>query len=558
MKQKILVLVFIISGLTFAGIKPTKIIGAGEAAGYKAPYHQNFNLTLNKDTIYIMTGLYYVDSTFTLTVQAGTVIFGDSATAATLIVKRGAKIVAKGTKSLPIVFTSRKPAGQRRRGDWGGLMILGNAPINKPEPKIEGGIVEGSYGGNKADDSSGVLEFVRIEFPGIIYQTNNETNGLTMGGVGSKTKIENIQVSYSNDDSYEWFGGTVNLKNIIAFGGTDDDFDSDFGYRGNVQFAFGLRDSSLWDAAGQSNGFESDNDDLSSYATPRTGPVFSNVTLVGPQSDTTKILPIGNKFERAALIRRNTQLSIHNSVFVGYPFGMEIRNDGTATSAIGDTLQIRNISLQSRTNVFTKQSSSVLVTFDPLAWFTTTAWKNISSTPRQASAVGLVDAFNLLSPDARPSVNSEATTAGTDFTSNQLVGGFFTSTNYRGAFDPSKTKQEQWDANWTNFNPQATNYLDGSLSVGDEIVPNEFNLSQNYPNPFNPTTVINFSLPKESKIKIVLFDVMGRKISVLADGSFIAGNHSLKIDGSNLTAGTYFYQLVTGSQTLTKKMLLVK
>lgn len=96
------------------------------------------------------------------------------------------------------------------------------------------------------------------------------------------------------------------------------------------------------------------------------------------------------------------------------------------------------------------------------------------------------------------------------------------------------------------------------MSVGDEIVPNEFNLSQNYPNPFNPTTVINFSLPKESKIKIVLFDVMGRKISVLADGSFIAGNHSLKIDGSNLTAGTYFYQLVTGSQTLTKKMLLVK
>ena len=559
MQKYLLTVLIVVANLAFAANRPIKVIGAGENAGYKAPFHQTSNVSLSKDTIYVLTGLYYVDSTYSLAIQAGTIIFGDSATAATLIIKRGAKINAIGTKDAPIVFTSRKPAGQRKRGDWGGVMVLGSAPVNKPEPKIEGGIVEGSYGGNNSQDSSGVIEFVRIEFPGIVFQANNETNGLTLGGVGSKTRIENVQVSYSNDDSFEFFGGNVNAKNLVAYAGTDDDFDSDFGYQGKIQFAFGLRDQNIWDAAGQSNGIESDNDDPTTYSTPRTAPIFSNVTLVGPQTDTTIVLPIGNKFERAALIRRNSQLSIHNSILMGYPMGIEFRNDGTATSAIGDTLQIRFTSLQAQKSVFTKQSSSVTVTFDPIAWFTTSDWKNSSATPRQPSEIKLKNVFNLTLPDGRPEINSEAISLGTNYSSTQLVGGFFANVNYRGAFDPSKSRDAQWDAKWTNYNPQVSNYLDATLSVGDEnLIVNNFDLKQNYPNPFNPSTTIEFNVKSDSKLNIKLFDVMGREVLDLANGFFKTGVYSIKLDGKNLNSGVYFYQLNVGSTKITKQMLLVK
>ena len=167
---------------------------------------------------------------------------------------------ALGQKGNPIIFTSNRPAGQRNSGDWGGVLILGRAPVNKVEPLIEGGIIGGSYGGTDPNDNSGVFRYVRIEYPGYRFQLNNEVNGLTMGGVGRGTEIHHVQVSYSDDDSYEWFGGTVDAKYLVALGGTDDEFDTDFGWKGNLQFGFGLRDQNRWDPTGQSNGFESDND----------------------------------------------------------------------------------------------------------------------------------------------------------------------------------------------------------------------------------------------------------------------------------------------------------
>ena len=236
---------------------PEKVIGPGLNAG-RTPYHQQSNRTLSADTAYVLTGLFYVDSTFTLTIQPGTVVFGD--TGAALVITRGAKIFARGSANSPIVFTSNKPVGQRHSGDWGGLLILGNAPSNKVNPLIEGGIIGGSYGGNDPNDNSGIFRYVRVEFGGYRFQLNNEVNGLTMGGVGAGTEIHHMQVSYADDDSYEWFGGTVNPKYLVAFGGTDDEFDTDFGYSGKVQFAFGMRDPNQWDPTGESNGFESDND----------------------------------------------------------------------------------------------------------------------------------------------------------------------------------------------------------------------------------------------------------------------------------------------------------
>jgi hypothetical protein len=175
--------------------------------------HITTNTTLNSTTLYVLQGFVYVDSTVTLTIDPGTVIIGEKISKGTLIVQRGAYIEAQGTPTKPIIFTSQEAPGARAAGDWGGVIILGKATINPPGGVaiIEGG-VGSEYGGAVDTDSSGVFSYVRIEFPGIAFLPNNEINGLTMGGVGNRTVIDHVQVSNSGDDSFEWFGGTVNCR----------------------------------------------------------------------------------------------------------------------------------------------------------------------------------------------------------------------------------------------------------------------------------------------------------------------------------------------------------
>lgn len=549
--------------LAFALPRPTKVIGAGLGVAAKTPFNltSGKSLTLSRDTIYILTGFYYIDSLATLTIQPGTVIVGDSATNGTLIIRRGGKIFADGTKSEPIVFTSSKPAGQRKRGDWGGVVILGNAPTNKPvTTMIEGINIGGEYGGSDANDNSGIFRYVRIEYPGIVIALNNEINGLTLGGVGRGSTIEYVQVTNSGDDSFEWFGGTVDAKYLIALNGTDDDFDTDFGYSGKIQFAFGKRDANLWDAAGQSNGFESDNDGTPTTTAPLTSPVFSNVTLVGPQSDTSVALPVGHKFEYGALIRRNTRLSIHNSIITGYPFGISIRNDSTAAYALQGNLQIRNVSIQARTNVLNTATVAGAVGFNFATFFGTAGWNNVGAAPRQPSAIALVDAFNATNPDARPTVSSEAATAGTNYSSTQLANSFFTQVSYRGAFDPSKARDMQWDFGWSNYSPQNKDYSSGTTGIQSigQFTPYEYSLDQNFPNPFNPTTTIRFAVPVSGFVLLKVYDALGREVATLVNEFQTTGAYSVSFDASKLSSGIYFYSLKTQDYSQTKKMMLLK
>ena len=494
-----------------------------------------------------------------MNIQAGTVILGDSLSQGTMIIRRGGTINAEGTKTEPIVFTSSKPVGQRVRGNWGGVIILGNAPTNKPvTTNIEGVDIGGQYGGDNPNDNSGVFRYVRIEFPGIVISLNNEINGLTMGGVGRGTTIEYVQVSNSNDDSFEWFGGTVDAKYLVALNGTDDEFDTDFGYSGNIQFAFGKRDANIWDAAGQSNGFESDNDATPTTQSPLTSPVFSNVTLVGPQADTTIALPVGNKFEYGAVIRRNTRLSFHNSVILGYPFGLSIRNDSTAAYALQGNLQIRNVSVQARTNVLNTSSVAAGVGFTFGTFFGTAGWNNLGGTPRQPSAIALVDVFNAVNPDPRPTVSSEAATAGTSYSSVQLSKPFFTQVGYRGAFDPSVSRNAQWDAGWTNYNPNNTNYTTSVKTNTGSASPISFSLEQNYPNPFNPSTTINYVLPVAGNVTLKVYNLVGQEVATLVNDFHTAGVYDVKFDASRLSSGVYFYSLKAGNYNQVKKMMLLK
>jgi hypothetical protein len=217
------------------------------------------------DRIWRVNGFVIVTNNAILTIDPGTVIFGDAESQGTLVIGRGAKIMADGTPTQPIVFTSEKAPGLRAPGDWGGVVVLGYAPVNTADGEfyVEG-IPPGPLtlsGGSQPEDNSGVMRYVRIEFAGIELTANNEINGLTMAGVGTGSTFEYIQVSYADDDAFEWFGGTTYGRYLIALGNIDDDFDGDLGWTGKVQFGLIIRDPESADAAsgGHSNAFEQDN-----------------------------------------------------------------------------------------------------------------------------------------------------------------------------------------------------------------------------------------------------------------------------------------------------------
>jgi len=400
---------------------------------------------------YMLSGFVYVKNNATLTIEPGTVIKGVSTTKAALIIEKGSKIMALGTAGSPIVFTSDKPKGQRAYGDWGGLVICGQAPTNKHDGGIAGnGVAEGgigsTYGGSVANDNSGVLQYVRIEFPGIglTATANSEINGLTLYAVGSGTTIDHIQVSYSGDDSYEWFGGSVSSKYLVAFRGFDDDWDTDNGFIGKVQFFVSLRDPAQADQS-TSNGFESDNDADGSTLTPFTAPLFVNGTVLGPLA--TPGTAMHAKYGHAMQIRRGSRTSIYNTVFAGWPKGLFI--DGASgdspAQATNNVLQIEKSVMAAMTSNYTTTSLATTETW----YLDATRGNEIKSTN---DLLMLTSPFNLTAPDFRPATNSPLLT-GASFTNTRLTDAFFTSVTYRGAFGTTN-----WTAGWCNFDPQNTDY----------------------------------------------------------------------------------------------------
>jgi hypothetical protein len=308
--------------------------------------------TLDASKVYLLQGFVYVADGVTLTIPAGTIIRGDQASKAALIVTMGAKLIAEGTASKPIVFTSNKAVGSRAPGDWGGLILLGKAKNNIPGGTgiIEGGFTSplGNHGGTNDADNSGVLKYVRVEFPGIAFVPNSEINGVTFGSVGSGTVVDYVQVSYSGDDSFEWFGGTVNAKHLVSIANTDDVFDFDNGFSGKLQYLVGQRDPALADQAGQSNGIESDNSEKAFTTDPRTRPVISNMTLIGPGG--TQLLSGGTadvKHENANLWRRGSKMVLANSIFINARYGIDIRDKETGDALTDGTSLIKNNIYQS-------------------------------------------------------------------------------------------------------------------------------------------------------------------------------------------------------------------
>jgi hypothetical protein len=364
----------------------------------------------------------YVKNNATLTIAPGTIIRGDKVTQGTLIITRGAKINAQGTVTQPIVFTSNEPVGNRNEGDWGGVVLLGLARNNQPGgvANIEGIVptTDTQYGGAFDNDNSGTIKYVRIEFAGIALEPNKEINGITFGSVGSATTVDYVQVSHSGDDSFEWFGGTVNCKHIIAYRGLDDDFDTDFGYRGKVQFALSIRDKDVSDAPGDSNSFECDNDAAGSSATPKTRPIFSNVTLVGPKGNGSIALPVGEKFEKAFRLRRNSAVSVLNSLVTGWEKGLSIEGAPVVANLNGDTMVfVNNILTNFATPSWTSNNTNTVINTGgaTTAWYQSWWGVDGNDSTQTLAQVNWVNIFAPLgsTPDARLANGSVASTGAT-------------------------------------------------------------------------------------------------------------------------------------------------
>lgn len=422
------------------------------------------NRTLRAQYTYKLRGLVYVTNGAILTIEPGTKIVGEAGTSdkGALIITRSCKIIADGTADKPIVFTSE--AATPQRGDWAGLVILGNAPTNSSFNgtqglgEIEGGVNNsdglGLYGtpatqAQNPADNSGVLRYVRVEYAGFAFLPDKEINGITFGGVGSGTIVDNVQVSYANDDSFEWFGGTVNCSHLISFRTLDDDFDTDNGFSGKVQFGIALRDSSVADIS-KSESFESDNDANGSALLPQTAAVFSNMTVMGPKA--TLANTGNNLFVWGAQIRRNSTISIFNSIIMGYPNGLYIdATKGVPTdNNIPASLFVQNTIIAGcLTPVLYSIGSNVNIPLTPNTtatitdWFNTTAYGN-SILPNNTD-VGLGDAFNYANPDFNPTGSSVAA-SGASFAHPKLAT-VFTSVAYKGACAPGDT----WWKIWTKF-----------------------------------------------------------------------------------------------------------
>jgi hypothetical protein len=434
----------------------------------------NADTVLHKQNTYILKGLVYMVGNHTMTIEPGTVIKGSfsGGDVASLIITRGSKIEAVGTPTEPIIFTSAAPNPQS--GDWGGIVLCGKAPVNTSYNgtnglyQVEGGVDnaqgDGLAGSGDAvaptpvsNDNSGTLQYIRIEYAGYAFQPDKEINSLTLAAVGSGTTIDHVQVVYAKDDAYEWFGGTVNCKYLIAYKTQDDDFDTDNGFSGKIQFGLIIRDSLIADIS-TSEAFESDNNANGSTATPKTSAIFSNITAIGPRASLNNV---GSSLYRAgAQIRRNSGLSIYNSIIMGWPQAILIdctTGTSTALNIEDSTLRLRNVTLAGNTvNVKFSGTPGATINSDATlsAWFTNSYYNN--DILANTSDAKLIQPYNYTAPDPTPFAgangNQKILSAGEFSDAKFAADTFFDKTvTFRGAIAPAGPNSTWWKG-WTKFN----------------------------------------------------------------------------------------------------------
>ncbi|MHB1046503.1 MAG: hypothetical protein ACYC4P_10860 [Thermoanaerobaculia bacterium] len=389
--------------------------------------------TLAADKLWVLKGAVFVRQPAVLTVERGTVVQGESATKGTLVVDRGAKIVAQGTALQPIVFTSDQPVGSRNRADWGGLILNGLAPINTPGGIAQGEGNTGSYGGGTnpdPEDGSGSLSYVRVEFAGIEFSPENELNGIAFQGTGRATKVDHVQVHWNEDDSVEFFGGTTDAKYVLSTFAGDDNLDWVEGWVGRVQWLVAVQTGTQ----PSNRGIEADNKDGANDLTPRSAPTVYNATFIG-------LRPAASSETEGIVLRRGTAGKFHNFIAQGWPGLMiDIRDGATQIQANNGSLVVDN-------SIFTLNTSVQDGGFGTNAngqftkTFITQTMKN-----NRTGAAGLVDPTEPIMPNVLPAEGSAAADA--RYAAQPPDDGFFEPASCVGGVCPGNN----WIlAPWTTF-----------------------------------------------------------------------------------------------------------
>ncbi len=530
----------------------------------KVPITSRVKLTSKK--IYALDGYVFVDSLGVLEIEPGTVIIGDTVGQnSALCINRGGKIFALGTREKPIVFTSSALPGQRRAGDWGGVLICGLASTNHPggEAALEGGIadanrVRGWFGGRtnpNNDDNSGVLSYVRIEFAGIAAAPNQELNSLTLGGVGRGTTIDHIMVSYANDDSFEWFGGTVDAKYLIAYNGMDDDFDGDNGFSGRVQFGLSIRAPEIADVS-TSHAFEFDNDAQGTYNLPLTQAIFSNITVIGPMKDTSWTTGTGpnkynSRYSTMVQIRRNSRLSILNSVMIGWPKGLEILSSGSQRAASNDSIVLRNNFFYGiKPPLFYVDGTTPLI---PSDWLQNPNFNNVVdlSSPYKSDMIDPFAETGLINPVPKSNAAYLNSASFQDVGVVKMSDPFFQKVPYCGAF--STNLIERWDLPWAEYDPTNAVYAPSSVI---ETTITGWDLKV-LPNPSNGLLRVIFKSEGRT-FSARIFDLLGNQIFNFIETNLNNSYYELPIDLSGFSDGVYYIQLNIDGKSIIEKIILKK
>jgi hypothetical protein len=517
------------------------------------------DMTLDASKVYLLQSIVSVESGATLTIPAGTIIRGEAdvlgGNYACIIVCKGGKIVVNGTADKPVVMTSNYD-GDRARGDWGGLALFGDAKNNLgTDVQMEGfnkitdykSGLGGKHGGSNDNDNSGSISYLRLEFGGIALDVNKEINGLTFGSIGNATSIDHVQVSYANDDSYEWFGGTVNCKHLIAFGSTDDDFDTDNGYSGQVQYGIGYKVPDQFDlswkaasGASTSEGFESDNDANGSANLPLTTAVFSNMTMVGPvkPGGTWSSLYVDpndvvndqkSAFRRGARIRRNSQQSILNSIFLGYRNFVMIDGSASIANAGVDAVpQIFNGTVQFQGNYISSTAAAL--------------------TPSSLTADGLVEVATSGPLTELHTWISASDNANVINTGSYAAGDVLTELNDYSKLDfkPVVASPVNNMSRWTSAKVSVTGLNDVAFLNSEFAV---------YPNPSSGAVNVAFELVATSQVSIDVFALTGEKVATLHQGVLAKGKQ-LFSSASALNAGVYVVKVSSDNASASVKLVV--
>jgi len=416
------------------------------------------SMTLDASKSYFLKGQVYVKNNATLTIPAGVTVYAqvnsDRAAKSVLVITRGSKLYVNGTIDKPVVFTSA--ATTKAPGDWGAIVILGNAPTNAGILNAAGLPVSNDtqFGGSMVNESSGSITYLRLEYTGGINPPAEDewavdkVSGLVFEGVGNGTKVDNVMVKYSNDDSFQFVGGTVNVSHLISYNCGDDDFDYDMGYEGYQQFLIGYRTHASSQAL-RANGFEAYNDSVPTTNTPLTRPVVSNMTIIGPQG----VDAAQTNINQGVYMRKGTRLAIRNTLVAEYSKGGFMVCPRTRPVILADNdaefrSNLVNTDTVARTFCWDKDTQGVFADPDLTVFLTNTV--NQDSVIAQSGDMKLAAMYTASgtgAPDLTPMTGSPAL-HGVDFTGVDFSNAFFSQVTYRGAIGTSNWAAQSAWADW--------------------------------------------------------------------------------------------------------------